>query len=248
MLTQPIFEKLTRLRLSGFRDALKDQMASTQYGDLGFEERLGLLLDYEMTLREERRLKRRLTNARFRERASIPDLDLSHSRGLDKSLILSLATCTWVKEHLNIIITGATGVGKTYLSNALGHAACEQGFTVKYFKTSRLLDEMEQSHADGSWGIMLDRIAKIQLIIVDDWLRDPITKPQTRTLLEIFDDRWKQASIILISQLPVEDWHQRIPEPTLADAILDRIIHNSYRIEMKGESQRKLKTNKPSVS
>jgi DNA replication protein DnaC len=244
MLNQPLIDKLTQLRLPGVKEGLKEQMANPKYCDLSFEERLGLLIDYELTLRSDRRLKRRLKQARFRERANIADLDMSAKRGIERKCILSLTQCDWIREHLNIIITGATGVGKTYMGCALGRSGCEHGFSVRYFKTSRLLHEMECCHADGSWGKFLDQLAKTHLLILDDWFRDPINAKQTRNLLEIFDDRWQIASLILISQVPIENWHSQMQDPTLADAILDRIIHNSYKIDMKGESQRKLKSRK----
>jgi DNA replication protein DnaC len=167
---------------------------------------------------------------------------MSPKRGIERKFILSLTQCDWIREHLNIIITGATGVGKTYLGCALGRSACEHGFSTRYFKTSRLLHDIECCHADGSWGKFLDQLARTQLLILDDWFRDPLNTKQIRNLLEVFDDRWQVASVILISQVPVENWHSQLQDPTLADAILDRIVHNSYQINMKGESQRKLKS------
>lgn len=246
MLNQPLLDKLTALRLPGVKEGLSEQMQNPKYSELSFEERLGLLIDHELTLRQERRLKRRLSEARFRQTACIGDVDMSLSRGLDRSLILSLCQGNWLCEHLNVIITGATGVGKTFLASALGRSACERGFSVRYFKTSRLLHEIEMSHADGSWGKLLDGLARTRLLILDDWFRDPLSSKQVRNLLEVFDDRWQRGSTLLMSQLPVTDWHAHIPEPTLADAILDRLLHNAYKIEMKGESRRKLmaKTNR----
>ncbi len=244
MLDQPLFDKLTQLRLGGVKESLKEQMSSTKYNDLSFEERLGLLIDYEMVQREDRRLKRRIKSAKFKDPGRIVDLDMSVSRGISKKQILSLAQCFWIKEHLNIIITGATGVGKTYISSAIGNCACEKGYVVRYYKTSRLLHEIHSSHADGSWGKFLDKIAKIQLLILDDWFRDTLNANETRNILEVFDDRWQTGSLILVSQIPIENWHSRMKDPTLADAVLDRIIHNSHKLDLKGESQRKLKSNK----
>lgn len=244
MTIQPLLDKLVKLRLSGMKEALIDQMKNPQYGECSFEERLTLLLDHEITLREERSLKRRIKEARFRERAIMADIDMSGSRGIDRPLIVSLSQGDWIRQHLNIIITGATGVGKTYLASALGYSACEQGFSVRYSKTSRLLNEIITSHADGSWGKLLDNLARTRLLIIDDWLRDRLKPDQVRNLLEIFDDRWQKGATILISQVPVAQWYERMGEPTLADAILDRLVHNSYRIEMKGDSRRKLMAKK----
>jgi DNA replication protein DnaC len=239
MLIQPLLNKLVTLKLSGMKEALSDQLNSPHYGDCSFEERLALLVDHELTLREERRLKRRLKHARFSEKAVLADVDMNASRGLDRSLLLSLSQGDWIRQHLNIIITGATGVGKTYLASALGHSACEQDFSVRYYRTSRLLNDIVASHADGTWGKLLDSVARLRLLILDDWLRDRLTTDQVRNLLEIFDDRWQKGATILISQVPIGQWHERMGEPTLADAVLDRMVHNSYRIDMKGDSRRK---------
>lgn len=239
MLIQPLLDKLGALKLSGMKEALNDQLNSPHYGKCSFEERLSFLVDHELTLREERRLKRRLKHARFGEKAVFADVDMSASRGLDRSLLLSLSSGDWIHQHLNIIITGATGVGKTYLACALGHCACEQDFSVRYYRTSRLLNDVVASHADGTWGKLLDNLARVRLLIMDDWLRDRLTTDQVRNLLEVFDDRWQKGATILISQVPIGQWHERMGEPTLADAVLDRMVHNSYRIEMKGDSRRK---------
>ena len=240
MLTQSLCDKLLSLRLSGMKEGLSEQMKSAHYGECSFEERLSLLLDYELTLREERRLKRCIKKARFNERAVMADVEMSGDRGLDRGLLLSLSQGDWIRQHLNVIITGATGVGKTYLASALGHSMCERGFSVRYIKTSRLLNEIIASHADGSWGKLLDNLARIRVLIMDDWLRDRLSPDQLRNLLEVFDDRWQKGATILISQVPVGQWYERMGEPTLADAILDRLVHNAYRIEMKGDSRRKL--------
>jgi len=242
MLTEALLDKLRRLRLPGVRDALVLQQQNHQYSQLGFEDRLNLLIDHEINLRTERQLNRRIKDARFREKALLAEVLTGPKRGLDRGILLSLAQCDWLRHYQNIIITGPTGVGKTYLGTALGRSACEQGFSVRYFRSRRLLNEIERSLVDGSWGKLLDSLAKTALLIIDDWFRDPLKSDQVRNLLEIFDDRWQRGSCILITQVPVEMWHDNLKDPTLADAILDRVIHNSHRINLMGESQRKLKS------
>lgn len=240
MLKQSLLDNLSTLRLSGFKEALTEQISNSSYSELDFLERLDLLLQEELLGRKNRRLKRRIKQARFKDNATMSDLDISLNRGLDKSEIHALSRCDWLRESQNIIITGATGVGKTFLATALGHNACKYDLSVRYFKTSRLLNTIKLSKADGSWSKMLDGLAKISLLILDDWFRDPLTLAQIRDLLEVFDDRWQSGSVILISQLPIENWHEALNDPTLADAILDRVLHNSFKIKMKGESKRKL--------
>lgn len=242
MLHQPIIDKLSSLKLSGMLEGLREQMESSQYRKLSFEERFGLLLDREWNLRQQRKQKRRIRVARFRETAVMEDLDLSPKRGLDRGQVLYLAQEEWTGEKLNVIITGPTGAGKTYLACALGNAACRNGFSVRYFQLSRLLQKLTMSHADGSYPKFLDSLAKTQLLILDDWLRHPLSETQTQDLLEIMDDRYKRSSTILSTQIPVSDWHERFAVPTLSDAIMDRIVHNAYRLELKGESMRKQKS------
>lgn len=244
MTLQIMLDKLRVLRLPGMREGLDEQASQPRYRELSFEERLGFLIEREFTLREEKRLHRRLRDARFREKASIGDVTVGGKHGIERNQLLSLAQCDWLRQHQNVIITGATGVGKTYLGSALGRCACEQGFSVRYYRTKRLLQEVERSLADGSWGKHLDGLARISLLILDDWFRDPLTADQVRNLLEIFDDRWQQGSTMLISQMPLESWHSCLKDPTLADAILDRLVHNAHRINLKGESQRKLQAGK----
>lgn len=244
MTLQIMLDKLQMLRLPGMREGLDEQASQARYRELSFEERLGFLIEREFTLREEKRLHRRLRDARFREKASIGDVTVGSKHGIERNQLLSLAQCDWLRQHQNVIITGATGVGKTYLGSALGRCVCEQGFSVRYYRTKRLLQEVERSLADGSWGKHLDGLARISLLILDDWFRDPLTADQVRNLLEIFDDRWQQGSTMLISQMPLDNWHSCLKDPTLADAILDRLVHNAHRINLKGESQRKLQAGK----
>ena len=242
MLSQPLLEKLTRLRLPGFRAGLEEQWENPHYAELSFEERLGLLVDLECVQRDNRSLLRRIKAARFALPATLEDLDLSRARGLDRSFILELAQGEWIRPHLNILVLGPTGAGKSYLACALGQAACRQGFSARYHRTSRLLHEIMLSHADGSFLKLLASLARLPLLILDDWLRDPLTASQARDLLEIVDDRYGRASTLLATQVPVQDWHARFPDPTLADAILDRLVHNAYRLELKGGSMRRARS------
>ncbi len=239
MLTQPLLDKLSQLRLPAFRAALEDQMQSPHYAALSFEERLGLLVDIETTHRTHNRLQRRLKAARFPLPATLEDLDLSASRGLNRAQVLELAQGAWIANHLNIIILGATGAGKSFLSAALGRSACQAEFTVRYYRTSRLLQQLTLAQADGSYPKLLRTLARTQLLILDDWLRDPLTRRQARDLLEILDDRYGRTATLVATQVPVADWHLRIPDPTLSDSIHDRLIHNAYRLQLQGESMRK---------
>ena len=240
MLTQPLLDKLTKLGLSGFRNALEEQLQSPHYAELSFEERLGLLVDIETTRRANNSLRRRVRAARFPLLATMEDLDLSAKRGLKRGQVLQLAQSEWVSHHLNLLILGANGAGKTYLACALGRAACQAGFKVRYERTSRLLQSLELARADGSYPQLLHSLARIQLLIFDDWLRDPLSRSQARDLLEILDDRYGCGATVIVTQVPATDWHIRVPDPTLSDAILDRLIHNAYRLEPQGESMRKI--------
>jgi len=241
MLTQPLLEKLTQLRLSGFRRAFEEQFEKNHYAELSFEERLGLLVDIEITQRANNRLRRRIKAARFPLMATIEDLDLSSARGLKRAQILELAQGQWVARHLNMLVLGATGAGKTFLSSALGRASCEADFSVRYFRTSRLLQSFELAHADGSFPKLLRSLARTHLLILDDWLRDPLSRSQAQDLLEILDDRYGRAATLIATQVPVSSWLARIPDPTLGDSILDRIVHNAYRLELSSaESMRKI--------
>jgi DNA replication protein DnaC len=243
MLVHPIIDKLQSLRFFGMRTAFEEQMQTQDIDQLNFEERMGLLVDREMTERENRRFKTRLRKAKLRQHASVEDVDFRHKRGLDKSLFMQLADCQWIKEALNVIVIGPTGVGKTYLACALAHKACQQGHSTLYFRMSRLLQELGIAKADGRYDKILKTLSKTRLLLVDDWGLKPLVNEQSHDLLEILEDRHGLRSTLVTSQLPVEHWHEIIGNPTLADAILDRLIHNAYRINLKGESMRKRKTN-----
>jgi DNA replication protein DnaC len=239
MLCHPTTEKLQSLKLTGMVKALDAQRAMNDIEELGFEERLGLLLDRELTERENRRLGTRLKKAKLRHTCCVEDLDFRTPRGLDKALILSLAACAWIAKGINILITGPTGVGKSYLACALGHKACLEGHSVLYLRLPRLLEELRLARADGSYGKLMMTYAKTNLLVLDDWGLTPLGDDQRRDLLELLEDRHGLRSTIVTSQLPVESWHAYLGDPTLADAILDRLVHNAYKINLKGESMRK---------
>jgi DNA replication protein DnaC len=242
MLQHPTLEKLTTLKFTGMVKALTEQMRLPDIEQLSFEERLGLLVDRELTERHDRRLQTRLRNARLKQQACIEDIDYRHRRGLDKSLLTRLSSCQWLKEQLNILITGPTGVGKTWLACALAQKACREGYTVLYLRLPRLLQELPMAKGDGSYSKRMATLAKTDVLVLDDWGLSKLIPEQQRDLLEILEDRHGTRSTLVTSQLPVDKWHDIIGDPTLADAILDRLIHNAYKINLKGESMRKQKT------
>ena len=239
MLKHPTLEKLQALKLTGMVAALIDQMALPDIEELAFEERLGLLVDREITERDNRRLTSRLRRARLRHNAALEDIDYRSPRGLDKGLIQSLAACQWAKEHLNILITGPTGVGKTWLACALAHKACREGYTVQYIRLSQLLRELMIAKGDGRYPKLLANLAKVDVLLLDDWGLIKLNAENRRDLLEVLEDRHGIRSTIATSQLPMDQWHNVIGDPTLADAILDRLVHNAYKINLRGESMRK---------
>ncbi len=239
MLTHPTLEKLRSMKLFGMARALQEQLELPNVYDLTFEERLGLLLDRELTERDNRRYSRQLKKAQLRQRAALEDLDYSQPRGLDRSLIRSLASCQWLAEHRHLCITGATGTGKTFLACAFAHQAIRQGYSARYFRMSRLLQELTLARGDGRYLTRLQQLAKTQLLILDDWGLEPLDETEKRILLELLDDRFERSSTLIASQLPIELWHPFLNDPTLADAILDRILHSAYRLELNGESLRK---------
>lgn len=238
MLIEPLFDKLASLRLSGMSEALKEQLSQGP-SDLSFEERLAFLVEREYLQRENKRLARRLKQAKLKQTACIENIDFKHPRGLEKAYIMELTHGRWVGEHQNVLITGPTGTGKTYLACALAHHACLKGFTSRYFRLPRLLQDLHVARGDGSYNKMLDMMAKLDLIIFDDWGLSDFNNESRRDLLEVLEDRYKIRSTIITSQLPVENWHEYIGEPTLADAILDRLVHQSVKIPLRGDSLRK---------
>lgn len=242
MLNHPTLDKLETLRFTGMAKALTEQIALPDIESLSFEERLGLLVDREMTEREDRRLRTKLRQAKLKQNACIEDMDYRQPRGLDKSLMLALAQCQWIKKHLNLLITGPTGVGKTWIACALAQKACREGYSARYLRLPRLLQELPIAKGDGTYAKLLTRLAKIDVLILDDWGLSKLVAEQRRDLLEILEDRHDNRSTIVTSQLPLDKWHHIIGDPTLADAILDRLVHNAYKINLKGESMRKRKS------
>jgi DNA replication protein DnaC len=239
MLTHPTLEKLQSLKLFGMVKALEEQVQMADLGELGFEERLGLLVDREVTERQNRKLRTRLKKAKLRLNASLEDIDYRHPRGLDKSLLLRLASCQWIEEHDNVLITGPTGVGKSFLACALAHKACREGYRTLYFRLPRLLQELAMARGDGRYGKILTNLAKTDLLVLDDWGLQALDDNGRRDILEILEDRHKVRSTVVTSQLPLQHWHEAVGDQTLADAILDRLVHNAYKINLKGESMRK---------
>mgnify|MGYP001815387264 CR=1 FL=1 len=243
MLMHPILDKLRSLRFFGMLTALEEQMKMADIEKLSFEERFGLLVDREMIDRQNRRFKTRLGKAKLRQTACLEDIDFRHPRGLDKSLMMQLASGQWIKETNNVLIIGPTGVGKTYLACALAHKACQQDYSALYFRLPRLLQELDIAKGDGRYGKILKGFAKTNLLVIDDWGLKKFIKDQSHDILEILEDRHRLRSTLITSQVPVDHWHEIVADPTLADAILDRLVHNAYRINLKGESMRKKKSN-----
>jgi DNA replication protein DnaC len=238
---QITLDRLYDLRLHGMRQALKEQIDTNSCQELSFDERLGLLIEAEDAWRLNQRIHVRIKKAKIRQSARLEDLDARTARSLDRATLESLASCRWLKEKRNAILGGPTGVGKTFLSSALALKACEHGFSARYFRAPRLLHDLDIARADGTYRSKLASLARIDLLILDDWLIAPLQDAHRRDLLEILDDRYDTRSTLIASQLPVELWHEAIGDPTLADAILDRIVHNAYRLDVKGESLRKAK-------
>lgn len=237
-----LLDKLQRLRLPAFREGLKEQQNNPQYLELTFEERLALLVDQECIRRHDNHIRHALHTAAFPIQAAPEDLDLSPARGLDRRQIFELYQCAWIASHLNILVLGQTGSGKSFTACSLGTAAVRMGYSVRYFHTSRLLHTLEQSRQEASYSNLLRSLARTDLLILDDWMRDPLSQTNSQDILEILDDRFGHTSTIVIAQMPVAEWFSQIPNPTLADAILDRLVHTAYRLQLLGDSQRKLRS------
>lgn len=242
MLNQPTLEKLNAMKLFAMAEAFERQLGSPEHAELSFEERVGLLVDLEWTRREERKLTRRLLAAKLRYPACLEDVDYKAHRGLDRQVVLALGTGGWIRDHHNLIVTGPTGTGKSFLACAFAERACRSGRTALYLRTPRLLQELAVARGDGSYGRVLARLAKTELLALDDWLLNPLKDPERRDLLEVIEDRYGRASTLLATQLPLKSWHEAIGEPTLADAICDRLVHGAHQIELKGASMREIRS------
>jgi DNA replication protein DnaC len=243
MLHQPTLDKLQELKLTGMLQAYQEQHQLPDCQALNFEERFGLLLDREAIVRENRRLAARLRFARLRQQACMEDLDFRAPRGLDKALLLALANCHWIGHHDNCLIVGPTGAGKSFIASALAQKACREGYSVRYHRLPRFFSELAVARGDGRYPRLLANLAKIELLVLDDWGTAGLTPEQRHDLLEILEDRYQRRSTLIASQLPVSSWHEYLGDPTLADAILDRLIHNAHTVTLKGDSMRK--HNKP---
>jgi DNA replication protein DnaC len=238
MLTHPTMEKLHALHLTAMATAFDQQRSASQYAELPFDDRFGLLVDTEWTAREQRRLTQRLRQAKLRYPASLEDVDFTTPRGLSRDVVLSLGTGGWIRDHTNLLISGPTGIGKSWLASAFVHSACRHGFTATYVRAPRLLHELAVSRGDGSYARLLAKHAKLDLLAIDDWLLAPLTDAERRDLLEIIEDRSERASTLIASQLPPTAWHAAIGEPSVADAICDRVIHRAHRLTLKGPTMR----------
>ncbi|MFQ5791971.1 MAG: IS21-like element helper ATPase IstB [Acidobacteriota bacterium] len=245
MLNQPTLEKMQAMKMSAMIEAFEQQLSSRSYAKLSFEERLGMLIDAEYTAREQRKLTRRLQQAKLRQpNACIEDVDFKTRRGLKRQLVMALARCDWIRDALNVVITGPTGTGKSYLACALANKACRSNHTAYYVRASQLPQDLAIARGDGSYPRLLKRLTRTRLLVIDDWLLTPFTDAERRDILEVIEDRHERASTLIASQLPISAWHQALGEPTLADSICDRLIHAAHKLELKGRSMRELRAAK----
>ena len=236
---QIVLDRLDELGLKHMRQALERQLEAGTHAEHSFEERLAELIDCEKVERDDRRMRDRIRKAGLSQTARLEELDSATARGIDRSTLEFLGQDTWVKERRNVALTGATGVGKTFIACALAHRACQFGFNARFWRLPRLLAELEIARADGTYRNRLASLARIDVLVLDDWGLAPLEPSAKRDLLEILDDRYQKRSTVIAAQLPVENWHDWIADPALADAILDRVVHNAYKLHLKGESQRK---------
>ena len=238
MMQHPTLDKLQQMKLPGMLRALQEQESIPDIRTMPFEERRGLRVDRELTERNNRRMQTRLRAAKLKQSTALEDIDFKRARGLDRSLIMKLAGCEWVAEHLNVLITGATGVGKSFLACALAHKACREGYSSYYVRLSRLFQDLDMGRADGRYAKMMRHMAKTDVLVMDDWGVAVLSDQHRRDLLEILDARYNLRAPVITSQLPIAHWHEAVGDPTLADAILDRVVHNAYKINLSGSSMR----------
>jgi DNA replication protein DnaC len=239
MLNQPTIEKLHAMKLYAMAEAFRAHTDMPDMTQLSFEERFAILVDQQWLWKENRALARRLSLAKLKERGVIEDINYQHPRGLDRKLIRTLSSSDWVRQKQNILLVGPTGIGKTWIGCALAHKACRDGFAVLHKRSTELFRDLAIAHADGSIGRLLLKLSRVDVLLLDDFAMAPLNDSERRDILEICDDRYQRRSVILTSQLPVAHWHEQIGDPTIADSILDRLVHNAYRIELAGESMRK---------
>jgi DNA replication protein DnaC len=233
------------MKLHGMADAFRAQLETPDLSQLSFEERFALLVDQQWLWKENRALARRLISAKLKERAVIEDIDYQHPRGLDRKLMRTLSSGEWLRQKQNLVLIGPTGIGKSWLGCALAQKACRDGYSVLHKRMSELFRELSIAHADGSIGRVLLKLSRVDVLLLDDFAMAPLKDSERRDFLEICDDRYQRRSMILTSQMPVAHWHEQIGDPTIADSILDRLVHNAHRIELHGESMRKKQPRKP---
>lgn len=241
MLRQETLEKMNAMKLFGMVESFETQLSSSEYAELSFEERVGLMVDTEWTAREQRKLTRRLRGAKLKYPASLENVNFRAARGLNRQQVLGLGSCGWIAEHHNVLISGPTGIGKSFLACAFVERACRRGFTGYYVRAPRLIHELAVARGDGSYGRLLAKLAKLDLLAIDDWLLHPLKESERRDLMEVIEDRAERGSTLIASQLPVKNWHGAIGDPNQADAICDRLLHRAHRIALKGASLRQTK-------
>jgi len=239
MLNEQTFDKLYTLKLFGMAEGFKEQLAQPSSKDLSFDERFGLLVDRQWIWKENKRLKRLLQEAKLKLQACVEDIDYKTPRGIEKSVMMNLVSCDWIRKHQNLLISGPTGVGKTFLACALAQKGCREGFRTLYFRCPQFFYQIALARADGSYPSFMKKLAKTHLLVLDDLGVAPLNDTERRDLLEVIEDRSTSGSTLITSQLPIEKWHDHIGDPTIADAILDRLVHNAHRIQLKGGSMRK---------